>query len=98
MDRLTVNLYNINTERQQLINAVQLQENALKFYIGMPIETQIIIPQTEFEVTPQALSEAPNTATRTEYLALEKQERAFDISEKISNSRLLPNIICFGKL
>jgi hypothetical protein len=36
------------------VNGVQIQENALKFYMGMPIETEINIPQAAFEVTPRA--------------------------------------------
>jgi uncharacterized lipoprotein NlpE involved in copper resistance len=52
---MNVNLSNINTQKQQIINAVQLQENALKFYMGMPMESQINIPQSQFEVTPAAL-------------------------------------------
>jgi hypothetical protein len=32
------------------LNGVQIQENALKFYMGMPIETEII-PQAAFEFT-----------------------------------------------
>lgn len=82
LDRMTVNLSNINTQRQQIINSVQLQENALKFYIGMSIETQIDIPQSEFEVTPAALSEVPNVANRTEYLLLKKQEELLVLQKK----------------
>lgn len=75
LDRILVKMSNIITQRQQVLNAVQIQENALKFYMGMPIETQIEIPQTAFEVTPQLLSEIPNTSNRTEYLLLKKQEQ-----------------------
>jgi hypothetical protein len=39
------------------LNGVQIQENALKFYMGMPIETEINI-QAAFEVTPR-FSEMP---------------------------------------
>lgn len=96
LDRLTVNLYNINTQRQQLINAVQLQENSLKFYMGMPIETPIVIPDTEFEVTPQMLSEAPNTATRTEYLLLEKQEQLLTFQKKAIIAEYYPTLSLSG--
>lgn len=96
LDRLTVNLYNINTQRQQLINAVQLQENSLKFYMGMPIETPIVIPNTEFEVTPQMLSEAPNTATRTEYLLLEKQEQLLTYQKKAIIAEYYPSLSLSG--
>lgn len=82
LDRMTVNLSNINTQRQQIINSVQLQENALKFYIGMPIDAEINIPQSEFEVTPAAFSETPNTANRSEYLLLKKQEELLVLQKK----------------
>lgn len=92
LDRITVKLYNINTQRQQLINAVQLQENALKFYMGMPIETPITLPKTEFQVTPQALSETPNTANRTEYLLLEKQEQLLTYQKKSIIAEYYPKL------
>ncbi|MBA0883013.1 TolC family protein [Flavobacterium undicola] len=82
LDRMTVNLSNINTQKQQIINSVQLQENALKFYIGMPIDAQIDIPQSEFEVTPAAFSETPNVANRSEYLLLKKQEELLVLQKK----------------
>ena len=96
LDRMTVNLYNINTQRQQLINAVQLQENSLKFYMGMPIATNIVIPKEEFQVTPQALSEAPNTANRTEYLALEKQEQLLNYQKKSVIAEYYPTLSITG--
>jgi outer membrane protein TolC len=82
LDRMTVNLSNINTQKQQIINALQLQENALKFYMGMPMNAQIEIPQSEFAVTPVAISEAPNTANRSEYLLLKKQEELLVLQKK----------------
>lgn len=92
LDRILVKISNINTQRQQVLNAVQLQENALKFYIGMPIETKISIPQTEFQVTPQAFSEAPNTANRTEYLLLKKQEQLLTYQKKADEAAYYPTL------
>ncbi|WP_417942906.1 TolC family protein [Flavobacterium sp. RS13.1] len=92
LDRVNVKLSNISTQRQQILNAVQLQENALKFYIGMPMETQIEIPQSEFEVTPAALSEAPNTANRTEYLLLKKQEELLMFQKKSVEAEYYPTL------
>jgi len=82
LDRMTVNLSNINTQKQQIINSVQLQENALKFYIGMSMDAEINIPQSEFEVTPAAFTDAPNVANRTEYLILKKQEELLVLQKK----------------
>lgn len=92
LDRILVKLSNINTQRQQVLNAVQLQENALKFYIGMPIETQIIIPQSQFEVTPIVFSETPNTTNRTEYLLLKKQEQLLEFQKKADQSAYYPTL------
>ena len=74
LDRIVVKMSNIDTERQQIKNQITLQENALKFYMGMPIETQIDMPKEEFEVVPAALTEQPTIENRTEYLLLKKQE------------------------
>lgn len=82
LDRMTVNLSNINTQKQQLINAVQLQENALKFYMGMPMESQITIPQTQFELTPAAFTETPNVANRSEYLLIKKQQELLELQKQ----------------
>lgn len=92
LDRVSVKMSNISTQRQQILNAVELQENALKFYIGMPMETEIEIPQTEFEVTPAALSEAPNTANRTEYLLLKKQEELLIFQKKSVEAQYYPSL------
>ena len=92
LDRIIVKMSNIDTERQQIINQIQLQENALKFYMGMPIETKIVIPQTEFEVTPQALTEAPNTVNRTEYLLLKKQEELLEFQKTSVKAAYYPTL------
>ncbi|MBP8886379.1 MAG: TolC family protein [Flavobacterium sp.] len=92
LDRVSVKISNINTMRQQVLNAVQIQENALKFYMGMPIETQIEIPQTAFEVSPHSLSEIPNTAIRTEYLLLKKQEQLLTYQKKAIEASYYPTL------
>ena len=96
LDRIMVKLSNINTLRQQALNAVQLQENALKFYMGMPIETKIIIPQTEFEVTPSALTEKPNTSMLTQYKLLETQERLLTYQKKSIIAEYYPTLSING--
>ncbi|MDG2433148.1 TolC family protein, partial [Flavobacterium sp.] len=82
LDRMNVNLSNINTQKQQIINAVQLQENALKFYMGMPMESQINIPQSQFEVSPSALTDSPNVSNRSEYLLMKKQQELLELQKQ----------------
>ncbi|MEO6177922.1 MAG: TolC family protein, partial [Flavobacterium circumlabens] len=92
LDRIVVKMSNIDTERQQIKNQIILQENALKFYMGMPIETVIEIPKEEFEVIPAALSETPNTETRTEYLLLKKQEELLVFNKKAVEAGYYPTL------
>lgn len=96
LDRILVKISNINTQRQQVINAVALQENSLKFYMGLPIETQISIPETEFAVTPQALSENPDATSRTEYLLLKKQEQLLEFQKKSIEAEYYPTLSLTG--
>ena len=92
LDRILVKISNINTMRQQVINAVQIQENALKFFMGMPIETKIEIPQKAFEVSLQSLIETPNTANRSEYLLLKKTEELLLFQKKSIEALYYPTL------
>ncbi|MXN91498.1 TolC family protein [Flavobacterium sp. Sd200] len=92
LDRMNVNLNNIQTQRQQVVNAVQLQENTLKFYMGMPIETKIVIPQKEFSVTPLNLNDKPNVENRTEYQLLKKQEQLYVFNKKAMQADYYPKL------
>ncbi|MDR6845328.1 TolC family protein [Flavobacterium granuli] len=92
LDRIVVKMYNIDTDREQVRNQVQLQENALKFYMGMPIETKIEIPRTQFEVSPQVLAEAPNTANRSEYLLMKKQEELLEFQKTAVEAEYYPTL------
>lgn len=92
LDRMNVNLSNINTQRLQLQNAVTLQENALKFYMGMPIETPIKLADQDFEVTPVALNDSPNVTNRTEYQLLKKQEQLLTFQKKSIQADYFPKL------
>jgi outer membrane protein len=92
LDRMNVNLNNISAQRQQVLNAVQQQENALKFYIGMPIGTPIALPDTQFEISTLASSELPDTTNRTEYLVLKKQEELYFYNKKAMQAAYYPTL------
>lgn len=97
LDRTLVRISNINTQRQQTLNAVQLQENALKFLMGMPLETKISIPETEFEITATALSaQMPDATKRTEYLLLKKNEQLLEYQKKSVQAAYYPTLSLTG--
>ncbi|UPZ16993.1 TolC family protein [Flavobacterium humidisoli] len=92
LDRIIVKMSNIDTERQQVKNQIELQENALKFYMGMPIESQFVMPKEEFEVVPASLTEEPNVENRTEYLLLKKQEELLVFNKKAIQAEYYPTL------
>lgn len=96
LDRILVKISNISTQRQQISNAISLQENALKFYMGMPIETKIYFPKGNFEVTPNAISETPNATNRTEYLLLQKNEQLLNYQKKSIVAGYYPTLSLSG--
>lgn len=74
LDRIKVTVVNLNSTKQQLENAVKLQENGLKFLIGMPMDVPVILQEDAIEVAP-ALLETPNVKLLTEYQLLESQKQ-----------------------
>ena len=92
LDRMNVNLSNISTQRQKLRNAVALQENTLKFYMGMPINTPISLPKEEFSVTPLALNESVDVTQRTEFQLLKKQEQLLGYQKKAIQAEYYPKL------
>ncbi len=92
LDRIRVNLSNIDTQRQQLRNAVQLAENALKFYMGMPLATPIILPETEFEISPEILSDDHDVTRRLEYQVLSTQTRLLELERTSIRAAYYPTL------
>lgn len=92
LDRLTVNLSNINTRRQQLVNAAALQENTLKFFMGMPIDTPIILPDSEFDINVLPSTENTDVTKRTEYVLLETQEKLLTLQKKSIVAQYYPRL------
>src|SRR5690606_24594176 len=74
LDRIKVTVVNLNSTKQQLENAVKLQENGLKFLIGMPMDVPVVLQEDAIEVAP-ALLETPNVKLLTEYQLLESQKQ-----------------------
>lgn len=93
LDRTDVALNNLKSNRQQLINALQLQENALKYLIGMDLNTNIELPKNTFEVTKHALvDESTNIENRTEIKLLEKQGELLELNKKAITAQGYPSL------
>lgn len=93
LDRINVTLNNLNSSKLQLQNAVKLQENALKYLIGMDISTPITLPENTFEA-PQNMyvKDAFNVNNRIEIQLLEKQGDLLRLNKKATEAGRYPSL------
>src|SRR5690606_40008107 len=95
LDRLNVAVNNIESQKQQLVNALALQENALKFVIGMDISKDIDLPKEEFDVDLSKMYEATDLENRSEIKLLNKQSELLERSEEhTSELQSRENLVC----
>ncbi|MEC5156449.1 TolC family protein [Chryseobacterium sp. MP_3.2] len=92
LDRTNVNLTNISTVLKQQQNGINQAENALKFYMGMPIETEIELVQADMEITPHLLDNTLGTDSRTEVKLLDKQRELLEYNKKATESAYYPTV------
>jgi outer membrane protein TolC len=99
VDRTTVAVSNLQNQRQQLVNILGLLENQLKFYMGMEIQTPIIIPDADISSIipkPVPATEAIDVTARTEYRLLKKQEDLLKLQKEAYKSEYYPALSLGG--
>lgn len=92
LDRTNVNLTNIETNIKQSNNGIAQAENALKFYMGMPIQTEIQLVQQDMEVTPHLLEDMISTDNRTEVKVLLKNKELLEYQKKATEAAYYPTV------
>lgn len=93
LDRMNVSLNNLMSSKQQLLNALTLQENALKYLIGMDIQTPVTLPENTFEVDRYVqLEKTEGVAHRTEIQLLEKQGELLRMNKKAIEAQRYPSL------
>ena len=95
LDRIKVTVVNLTSSKQQLENAVALQENSLKFLIGMPINTPITLVEEDVQITP-VLTEAPDVKQLTAYQALETQKQLLVYNKASIKAAYYPTLSLSG--
>lgn len=96
LDRTKVNLSNLQATKQKIINAIELQENALKFMIGMDLHSDIILPNSTFDIDEATVFTDNNIENRTEIQLLRKQEELYTHKKKSIVSEFYPSLALFG--
>ncbi|RAJ33295.1 TolC family protein [Pedobacter cryoconitis] len=94
VDRIKVNLTNLQTRREQTINGVVQLENQLKFSMGMPVTTIITLPPDEFSKveTLPVMADSINTEGRTEIRLLNIQKELLSLQRKSYVAEYYPQL------
>lgn len=94
VDRINVNLTNLSTQREQLINAITLLENQLKLSMGMPVTTEIILPETELVAVNElpVMADTLSMTDRTEFKLLDVQDNLLRLQKKAYISEYYPTL------
>ena len=97
LDRVKVNLTNLQNQREQLVNGLTQQENLLKYYMGMPVNTAIVIPDIELtNINPAAQgiisTDSLNLSNRTEYQIVKTQEDLLSLQKKAYQAEYYPTL------
>lgn len=98
VDRIKVNITNLETQREQIINSITQLENQLKFSMGMPVATAIILPSTELTEVSQLPIFADSIAlsTRTEVKLLDVQDKLLWLQRKAYVAEYFPSLALTG--
>ncbi len=95
VDRTQVAISNLKAQRQQLMNAVSQQENALKYYMGMDINMPVNIPQSQLDsIQPHdvAFKDSVDLTQRTEYRILQKQDELYHYNRDAYRAEYYPSL------
>ncbi len=99
LDRTTVQVNNLKAQLQQARNGMEIQENALKFAMGMEITTDIDLPDETFAIDAEVLEALPiDLSNRTEIRVLEKQAELLELDKKAKIADYYPTLSFSGNL
>ena len=92
LDRTSVAVNNLQANRQIVVNALELRENALKFAIGMPMESDVVLPNETFDINAAIALESMDVENRTEVLLSKKQIELLELNKKATIAELYPRL------
>jgi outer membrane protein len=98
VDRISVNLTNLTTQRDQVVNAITQLENQLKFSMGMSVATPIELPATELTAVTQlpVLADNIDLSNRTEVKLLDNQDKLLSLQKKAYIAEYYPSLALSG--
>ncbi|MGY4385346.1 outer membrane protein [Pedobacter sp. UYP24] len=98
VDRITVRLTNLLTQRELISNAISQLENQLKFAMGMPISNAVTLPGSELAPVTELPQFADTVAlnSRTEIKILDTQDKLLWLQRKAYVAEYYPTLALSG--
>jgi outer membrane protein len=99
VDRLTVQRSNLETQVVNLDLQIRQAEQALKFSMNMPLETDIVLTDTISETMFDAVNAAiaqPSYSLKPDLLILKKQEQLYQLDVERWKASYFPTLSFFG--
>jgi outer membrane protein TolC len=101
VDRLSVLKNNLETERENVVRLLELNNNLLKFQMGMPIQMQLTLKETISSLQMQPVTMVSDTVVyqnRIEYGLLQTRKKLNELDLKRYKSQFLPSAVAFGNV
>jgi len=100
VDRLQVNLNNLETEQEKVRQLVELSYNLLKFQMGMNVNDRLELTDTlnPDDFNPQAPAEGPELQKRIEYDVLQQAIRLQDLNIRRLRNAWMPTAHLYGSM
>ncbi|MDP4206592.1 MAG: TolC family protein [Bacteroidota bacterium] len=101
LDRIKVNITNLQTQRTKLSNGIKMQLNYLKVLTGMPIDNNLDIDRKDIDRINQIAEKDLSVFSpeqRTEYQALLSQKKLAELDHKNDKAAYQPTLAAFGQM
>ncbi len=98
VDRIQVNITNLETQRSQILNAITQLENRLKFSMGMSVNRPIVLSEAELtEITKlPEFTDSLALSNKTEIKLLNNQQNLLSLQRKAYVAEYYPSLALTG--
>jgi len=97
VDRIRVNLTNLETQREQIVNANTQLENQLKYSMGMDVQEAIILPEAELsDIKQLPVFTEMDINNRLEMKLMDTQLKLLNLQRKAYVSEYYPTLALSG--
>lgn len=102
VDRIKVNRVNLETQKMQLLNAIELQKNVLKYAMAMPMSENIVLPDEDIQkleslVATLKVSPELDTESIISVKVLRKQDELLGLNRDAKRAEFFPTASLSGQ-